>query len=337
MIAAGAVIAALTGLGCFFLTGGAVRIMSGTLSAEELYRNEGGAGAEAAGLRLHPDEPGLLSDDRTDPEERAAEPEGNTVSAPEEEWLTSDAPDDMTDPDEPAEEPESSAAAAPEEEWRLSDNPLIPSGPDASAAGTAPTPEPTAVPTLAQTSVPTETPVPAKARTTGEVKEIKGSGGKKMIRIAKVSATSWVARSEPKAYLPEKMTDGIDTTSWQFCTDDSKLGETYAYFDFTMPADVDELWIKNGFWKTTGKKDQYTRNGRVRQMGIAFRYEGSDEYTDKKTIRLKDDKKRKDWQKISLGRHTGVTGIRIRILSIYKGTYFKKDVAISEILFVQDS
>ena len=41
-----------------------------------------------------------------------------------------------------------------------------------------------------------------------------------------------------------------------------------------------------------------------------------------------------DWQKVSLGAHQKVTGIRFRILSIYRGTKFPRDVCISEVAFV---
>ena len=152
--------------------------------------------------------------------------------------------------------------------------------------------------------------------------------------ISKTEADSYIVGKDPSAYAPDKMTDGIDETAWQFSTKNSKLKQTYAYFDFVSPIDVSALWIKNGFWKVTNGLDQYTRNSRVKELGIAFRYEGSDDWTDKMTVKLKDDKERQDWQKVDLGSHRKVVGIRFRIMSIYKGTKFPTDVCISEVAFI---
>ena len=154
------------------------------------------------------------------------------------------------------------------------------------------------------------------------------------LAVASVSATSWIVGKDPNAYIPSNMIDGIETTSFQFSTKPTKLGQEYLYFEFDRPVTVDELWIKNGFWKITEGLDQYTRNSRVKKMTIDYRYDGSNDYRDKKTISLKDDKKRKDWKTIDLGRHENVTGIRILIQDIYKGSKFKTDVCISEIMFV---
>ena len=84
-------------------------------------------------------------------------------------------------------------------------------------------------------------------------------------------------------------------------TKQSKLKETYVYFSFPEPVTIDELWIKNGFWKITSGKDQYTRNSRIKELGIAFLYADSADYADRQTIKLKDDKKRNDWQKVYFG------------------------------------
>ena len=161
-----------------------------------------------------------------------------------------------------------------------------------------------------------------------------------VVRQADASASITTGKN-PTSYLPDKMIDGIDETSWQFSTKDenSRLKEASAYFDFNGPTIVDEFWIKNGFWKITDNKDQYTQNCRVKELEISFRYEGRNDYTDPKKITLKDDqsaKKRKDWAKIDIGRHENVTGIRLRIISIYKGAKYKYDVCISEVLFVQN-
>lgn len=190
-----------------------------------------------------------------------------------------------------------------------------------------------AVPVPPQMPEPTEEASGRSANGGGVYTEI--APGVYAVPVYAVDASSWISRSEPDAYLPARLIDGNEETSWQFSTEESALKETYVYFTFDSPVDVDGLWIKNGFWKTTQDLDQYTRNSRVRDLGIAFRYEGSEEWTDKQTVRLKDDKKRQDWQKLSLGSHTGVTGVRFRIMSIYKGSRFPDDVCISEVQFVK--
>ena len=152
--------------------------------------------------------------------------------------------------------------------------------------------------------------------------------------ILDVTADSYISGKDPTAYMPQSMTDGNEHTAWQFSTKTSKLKETYAYFSFTGPVDINQLWIKNGFWTITKGFDQYTRNSRVKELGIAYRYEGSSEWADKETFKLKDDKERTDWQKIDLGMHRNVTGVRFRIISIYKGTKFSSDVCISEVAFI---
>lgn len=92
--------------------------------------------------------------------------------------------------------------------------------------------------------------------------------------------------------------------------------------------------MHNGFWKYTNGHDQYTRNCRPKEISVSFMYSGSSAFKDPVKVTLKDDKKRNDWMKISLGRHNNVTAIRITINSVYKGSKFKKDVAISDIMVV---
>ena len=93
--------------------------------------------------------------------------------------------------------------------------------------------------------------------------------------------------------------------------------------------------MKNGFWKITDGKNQYTWNSRVKKMTISVRYAGSDDYQMLKDVTLKDDSARKDWKAINMLGVQNVTGVRIRIDAIYKGSKFPTDVCISEIMFVQ--
>ena len=164
---------------------------------------------------------------------------------------------------------------------------------------------------------------------------IQGRADYMAIPVAGVDATSYIEGSDPTAYMPFRMTDGEETTAYQFSTKVTKPGDAYLYFTFCSPSTVDELWIKNGFWKTTDGKDQYTRNCRVKDMTVEFRNSGGSAYEDPATVNLKDDKKRTDWTTVNLGRRRDVTGIRIRIDSVYEGSKYGNDVCISEIMFVK--
>ena len=189
--------------------------------------------------------------------------------------------------------------------------------------------EPVSVPEEAQEQVPQydaagETLVPVPGRT-----------GCMQVPVALVNASSYIVGKDPSAYIPFRMIDGEQTTAFQFSTKDSPLGNAYLFFEFEVPSAVDELWIKNGYWKKSDGKDQYLRNCRVKSMTVEFRCAGQDGYRDPLTAALDDDTERKDWTVIPLGHRTGVTGIRIRIDDIYQGSKFKYDVCISEIMFVK--
>lgn len=152
--------------------------------------------------------------------------------------------------------------------------------------------------------------------------------------VSGIDANSFIRGKDPNAYAPVKMMDGNEETCWQFSTKSSELKETFVYISFVEGVQVDQLWIKNGFWKNTDGKDQYTRNSRVKGMSITFRYSGSTQYKDRLNFTLNDDQQRTDWQKLNLGKHEQVTGIRLRINSIYKGTKYATDVCISELMAV---
>ena len=164
---------------------------------------------------------------------------------------------------------------------------------------------------------------------------IAGRAGYMQVPIAQADATSYIVGKDPTAYIPYRMTDGVETTAYQFSIKDNPLGNAYLYFTFDTPSALDELWMKNGFWKKTDGKDQYDRNCRVKSMTVEFSYAGDTEYHDPVQVFLPDDKERKDWFTTVLGRRTNVTGIRIRIDDIYTGSKFKYDVCISEIMFVK--
>ena len=151
--------------------------------------------------------------------------------------------------------------------------------------------------------------------------------------VTGISATSYIiSAKDPDMFLPSNMVDGDETTCWQFSTGATKLGQAYVYVDFAAPVTLDELWMKNGFWKITDGYDQYVRNCRVKAMTIDFRYEGSADYRDPLKVTIADVQEE---QIISLEGKTGVTGVRLCIQEVYKGSKFKSDVAVSELLFVR--
>ena len=165
---------------------------------------------------------------------------------------------------------------------------------------------------------------------------IPGTDGLKQIPVQNVTATSYIGEKKgDDTYAPFRMIDGQEETSFQFRTSDTKLGKEYLYFTFAQPVTIDELWIKNGFWRYTDGYDQYVRNSRVKVMTADYLYEGRSDYSDAEKITLKDDKKRKDWIKLNLGPKEKVTSVRFLIQKIYQGSKFKKDVCISEVMFVQ--
>ena len=200
------------------------------------------------------------------------------------------------------------------------------------------TPEITATPEITPTPEITATPEPTEVPTEAPpvLFPVDGKPGYLHVPVASVNATSYIKGKDPTAYAPASMIDGNETTAYQFSLKETNLKEAYIYVDFSSPVAVDELWIKNGFWKITDGKDQYTRNCRVKKMRVDFWYAGGSGYEDQMTVKLKDDKARRDWTVISLGHRTDVTCVRLRIDEVYRGSKYKNDVCISEIMFIQE-
>lgn len=157
------------------------------------------------------------------------------------------------------------------------------------------------------------------------------------VPVSRVSASGYIAgRTAPDTYAPGKMIDGDEGTTWQFSVKENKLGEAYAEFCFDAPVSVDALWIKNGFWKVNKNgHDQYTRNSRVKTMTLLVRYEGGTGYTELVTVTLKDDKSRAGWQTVDMTGLENVTGVQLRVDDIYRGSTYRNDVGITEVMFVR--
>ncbi len=150
------------------------------------------------------------------------------------------------------------------------------------------------------------------------------------VPVSSVDATSWiVGRSNPYGYVPSKMLDGRDDTSFQFSTGTTPLGREYIYFTFDQPVRLSQLWIKNGSWKS---QSHYLQNCRIRRMAIEFATSGWT-YGDRMEVILSDDSTLWDWQRIDLGDRANVMGVRLLVLDAYTGTRYPRDVAIAEVQF----
>ena len=122
--------------------------------------------------------------------------------------------------------------------------------------------------------------------------------------------------------------DRNDLTSWQYDIKETGGHEPYVEFELASPSRVTELIIRNGYWKISGKYDQYTRNGRVKDFEISFLYEGQSSFTDPCVYSLVDEKRE---QTFALTCNGNVTAVRLTILSTYRGTKFVDDVAMNDI------
>ncbi len=168
-----------------------------------------------------------------------------------------------------------------------------------------------------------------------EMDPVPGYAGCYEVPLVRVDATSWIVGSkDPYAYIPGSMIDGDDSTSYQFSTKTTPLGQAYMYFLFEDPYEVSELWIKNGSWRVSGGTEQYTRNCRIRTMTVSCLYENGTAFEDVQSITLSDNASLRDWTVIPLHLSGRVTEIRIRVDSVYTGTKFKTDVCVTEIMFV---
>lgn len=158
------------------------------------------------------------------------------------------------------------------------------------------------------------------------------------VPVSKVYATSYiVGKNDATAYAPFRMTDGDETTSFQFSTKTTPLSSEYLFFDFEGPVKLDGIWIKNGSWKEAGSKKHYTRNCRVRSMTVSVCLTDSNDYLFLQEITPGDNGAWTGWDRFSLPGVENVISVQISIDEIYKGTKFKNDVCISEIMFVQET
>ena len=164
------------------------------------------------------------------------------------------------------------------------------------------------------------------------LEQIPGETERVKIRLSGVEASVYIKNADnPTRWLPGNAADGNETTCWQY------NGGKGAWLSLnTRGAEaVDEIWFKNGFWGYNDKgKDQYSINARPKEIKVQFCYEGENNFRDDQKITLKDEWG-SDWQRFTLGHHEGVASVRITVNSIYKGSYYKNDVCLSEVMLVQ--
>lgn len=199
---------------------------------------------------------------------------------------------------------------------------------DVVTGGSAGQPSPT--PPISSSPAPTETPASATQTATPALPALGGNAYQQPVRD--VVGNTWLT-SQSDDYSPAMLNDSREETCWQYST---KNLDDHAQVELLLSqaGRLNALWIKNGFWKVTDGFDQYPRNGRLKKIEISYRYLNEPDFRDPATYTLKDDKAREHWQVVDIGLHENVDAVRIRVLSIYKGSKFKTDVAVSEMMLV---
>ena len=173
---------------------------------------------------------------------------------------------------------------------------------------------------------------PQQTYTNPNLEQIPGETEKVKVRLVSVDASEFIEPGDnPSKWQPSNAADSNETTCWQYTARDGAWLE----LNIGMAEAVDELWVKNGFWGYNDKGvDQYSINARPKNITVKFLYNGENKYRDDLKATLLDEWG-SDWQRIDLGHHEDVTSVRIVIHSSYKGSYYKNDVCLSEVMLVQ--
>jgi len=203
------------------------------------------------------------------------------------------------------------------------------------------TPRPTGnSPSDATTSIAKASTANSETKVNTHLEQIPGETDRVKVLVKAVTASSYIENAqEPTLWVPENAADGDESTCWQFSTKGkTKLSKTWLDLDFGSSQTIHAIWFKNGFWAygSTGK-DQYPINARPKQIIVEFLYKDAKDYADPIEITLEDDKQREDWQRFDLGKHTKVQHVRIRVITVYKGSQFPNDVCLSEVMMVRNA
>ncbi len=183
-------------------------------------------------------------------------------------------------------------------------------------------------------------PAAQPAQVNDQLEQIPGETNRVKVRVRSVEGDPYIRNAEDASrWVPGNAADGDESTCWQFSSGGKKtLSKNWLTLTLASPQTVDSIWFKNGFWgySTTGT-DQYPLNSRPKNIRVDFRYQNGADYTDPVDITLQDDRARQDWQRFDLGRHSQVTGVRIRVITYYTGSKFPKDICLSEVMLVQQA
>ena len=147
-----------------------------------------------------------------------------------------------------------------------------------------------------------------------------------------IGANSYIVNSkDPSLWIPEHAMDDNEYTCWQFSSANGALGSVWFEFQAYPAFTVDELWFKNGFWRSKTGNDVYGMNSRAQQIRAEF-YDGYGNLLDAVRFVLPDDHSLYGWQCVNVTRHTGVVRIVIVVESSYAGYEYPNDVCITEIM-----
>lgn len=163
------------------------------------------------------------------------------------------------------------------------------------------------------------------------LEQIPGQTDRVKVSVDTVDASSYIKNGqEPTRWLPVNAADGDESTCWQY----SWKKNQYLILYLAQPMRVDEVWFKNGFWAVNDKgADQFGINARLKKVRLEYLYSGESVWRDPAEWTL--ESQRTSWQSIPTRRTENIAAIRMTVLSIYNGSYYKNDVCLSEIMPVQ--
>ena len=168
------------------------------------------------------------------------------------------------------------------------------------------------------------------------LEQIPGETDRVKIYLQGVEASSFIAnKQDPGRWKPDNAADGRESTCWQFSAKKGLKGKSWIRLNTGAVQTVNEIWFKNGFWAVNDKGiGQYEINSRLKGIRLEFLYSGEAKFRDAVEYTLRDEAFG-DWQRIQLSTHENVVAVKVAVVSIYKGSHYKNDVCLSEVMLVQ--
>ena len=159
----------------------------------------------------------------------------------------------------------------------------------------------------------------------------------KPLTLYDADAPSYITTKE--GFPPERVLENNNETCWQFDADEEDLSQAYILLELGTPCAVNEVQIKNGFWRKAGEYDQYDRNAKPEVVEISFMYTGEQSYKDPITFTIPDDNPFRLPQeqrvpfKMTFDWKMDVEVIKVRVVSYIRGIHepFKHHIAITEL------